>query len=288
LETGAEIGVQDQVVFSGASVIKIAIMLQVYRVMDDPPAGIVAQDLWGMMVHSDNDAANRLMAFGGDGNASAGAQAMSDMLAQLGLVHSYMRGPYGSSRPRDQQSPEEGQEAPGEGQQTPEEGQEAPGEGQESPQGNNGRPAGRAFPRMQEPVTNPDPWLQTTPRDMALLLHYLYDCGQGESSLLELFPGEITQEECRDMLNLMAQNADDNRMVAGLPEGVPCAHKSGWISDMKADAGIVYSSGGTYIFSAFAWEEGSLSDAQGNPRIAALSWISYSFFNPFAVPLDEP
>jgi hypothetical protein len=141
---------------------------------------------------------------------------------------------------------------------------------------------------MQEPVTDPDPWLQTMPREMGWLLRHLYDCGQGQGLLLELFPEAITQEKCQDMLDLMAQNADDSRMVAGLPEGIPCAHKSGWISDMKADAGIVYSPGGTYIFSVFAWEEGSLSDAQGNPRISALSWISYSFFNPFSRPMTEP
>ncbi len=244
LESGREIGVHEEVVFSGASVIKIAILLQTYQVLDAPPRGAVAQDLWAMMVYSDNDAADRLLALAGGGDGIRGARRMSEMLGRLGLEHSFMRDIYGWVEPAGR------------------------------------RPAGRAALRGQEPVTDPDPLLQTTPRDMGRLLAYIYECSLDRGPIRETFSDRVTAEECQAMIDLMLQNADRERLVAGIPEGIPVAHKSGWIPDMKADAGIVFSPGGTYVVSIFVWENGSLTDREGNPRIAALSWVVYSFFNP--------
>jgi len=249
LDSQREIGVHDEVVFSGASVIKIAILLQVYRVLDDAPKGTVAEDLWAMMVHSENAAANRLLGVGGGGNGIRGAQMMSEMLGLLGLSHSYMCNPYSGGPPWP------------------------------------GCPTARARATAADAgeealVPRADPLLQTTPREMGLLLAYIYQCAKGEGPLLERFPGEITVPECQAMLQLMGENADLQRIVAGLPAGTRAAHKSGWIHDMKADAGIVFSPGGTYVVSIFVWEQGGLTDGEGNPRIANLSWIVYSFFNP--------
>lgn len=250
LGSGREAGVHDRVIFSGASVIKIAILLQAYQVLDAPPQGAVARDMWAMMVYSDNAAADRLLALAGGGDGVRGARRMSEMLGRLGLEHSFMRDTYGEVGPA---------------------GGRMAG----------GRPGGRAAPWGQEPTTDPDDLLQTTPRDMGRLLAYIYGCTQGKGPILETFPGQVTAEECREMVDLMLQNADRERLVAGLPEGIPVAHKSGWIPDMKADAGIVFSPGGDYVVSIFVWEGGGLTDAEGNPRIAALSWVVYSFFNPF-------
>ncbi len=244
LESGREIGVHEGVVFSGASVIKIAILLQTYQVLDAPPRGAVAQDLWAMMVYSDNDAADRLLALAGGGDGIRGARRMSEMLGRLGLEHSFMRDIYGWAEPAGR------------------------------------RPAGRAALRGQEPATDPDPLLQTTPRDMGRLLAYIYECSLDRGPIREAFPDRVTAEECQAMIDLMLRNADRERLVAGIPEGIPVAHKSGWIPDMRADAGIVFSPGGTYVVSIFVWENGSLTDGEGNPRIAALSWVVYSFFNP--------
>ncbi|MGB9723336.1 MAG: serine hydrolase [Chloroflexia bacterium] len=249
LRSGQETGVHEGVVFSGASVIKIAILLQAYQVLDAPPRGAVAQDLWAMMVYSDNAAADRLLALGGGGDGIRGARRMSEMLHRLGLEDTFMKDTYGWAEPAGRLA--------------------------------KGRSSGRATPRGQAPVTDPDPLLQTTPRDMGRLLAYIYECTRGKGPLLETFPEEVTAEECREMVDLMLQNADRERLVAGIPEGIPVAHKSGWIPDMKADAGIVFSPGGDYVVSIFVWEEGNLTDSEGNPRIAALSWIVYAFFNPF-------
>jgi beta-lactamase class A len=245
LATGREVTLHDQVVFSGASVMKIAILLQAYRVLDEAPQGQVAQDLETMMVWSDNDAANRLLELGGEGDDARGAQHMTAMLRRLGLNSSFLCNRYGGGPHWSGCPPEE-------------------------------QPAGGA----DKLLTRADEVLQTTPRDMGRLLAYIYQCSQGQGPILQDFPGEVTPAECRAMLQLMRRNEDNTRLVAGLPAGIPAAHKSGWIDDMKADAGIVFSPGGTYVLSIFAWEEGVLTEQEGNQRIASLSWIVYCFFNP--------
>lgn len=254
LRTNEEIGVNERVLFSTASVIKTAIMLQVYRALDEPLEPAVAWDLAAMMVDSDNDAANRLLTIGGLGDEGAGARSMTRMLHDLGLGDSFMC--IGFS----------GLECP-----TP------PPEGW-LPDAASRDPAASPMPL--------DPFRQTTPRDMGMLLTYLYECSRGKGLILERFPGQVTAEECRAMLDLMGRNADRRRMVSGLPEGVPVAHKSGWIYDMKADAGIVFSPGGPYVLSVYVWEEEGLLDSEANRRIAGLSWITYAFFNPLGTAQD--
>jgi len=243
LRTGGEVAVHARTVFSGASVIKIAILLQAYRTLDGPPGAAVARDLESMMINSDNAAANRLMAVGGEGDAPRGLQRMAEMLRLLGLPDSFLCNTYDGG-PRWPGCPPAG------------------------------RPAGAG-----EMETDPDEVLQTTPRDMGLLLVYLYECAAGRGPLLEELAGEVTARECQDMVALMRRNADVNRLVSGVPD-IPVAHKSGWIDDMKADAGIVFSPGGDYVVSIFIWQEGILSERESSHWIARLSWIVYSFFNP--------
>jgi hypothetical protein len=183
------------------------------------------------------------MAVGGEGDAPRGLQQMTELLRRLGLPDSYLCNTYA------------------------------------------GGPRWTGCPPAPRPVevgaleTDADEVLQTTPRDMGRLLVYLYECSAGRGPLLAEFADTITVAECQEMIGLMQRNADVNRLVSGVPD-VPVAHKSGWIDDMKADAGIVFSPGGDYVVSIFVWKEGFLSEQVSNHWIARLSWIVYSFFNP--------
>lgn len=246
LRTGQEVGWNADVVFSGASVVKIAIMVLTYAAVDGPPASRVAWDLGEMMIYSDNDAANRLLALAGEGDPVRGSYEMTALLRTLGLEHSFLCSPYGD-----------------------------PGSGWCSNQ-----PLSEQQAASDPLRADPDPDLQTTPREMGLLLEAIYRCAQGTGPLLERLPQKVEPGECRDMLALMRENADRDRLVAGLPPDVEVAHKSGWIPDMKADAGIVYGPSGAYVASIFVWKGGELSDEEGNRWIARLSWLIYSFFNP--------
>lgn len=246
LRTGEEAGLNADVAFSGASVVKIAIMVLTYRDLADIPSS-VARDLWDMMVYSDNDAANRLLALAGRGDGIRGAHEMTALMRDLGLEQSILCSPYGD-----------------------------PGRGwcPDVPV--------TVFRATGVPaaVTEADPDLRTTPREMGLLLGAIHECANGRGPLVQRFAQQIEPRECQEMVALMGQNADKERLVAGLPQGVEAAHKSGWIPDMKADAGIVFAPSGPYVVSIFVWKGGALSDTEGNRWIARLSWLVYSFFNP--------
>lgn len=252
LQTGEEIGVNERVLFSGASVVKIAIMLKAYLYLESPPEGDLARDFRAMMIWSDNEASNGVLAVGeSGGNLPAESLAMTQMLYDLGLNDTCMLSPYW-------------------------------GGSYKGPTCLEAPPEGLADLSERDPLrTDPDLFRLTTARDMGLLLAYIYEGSTGSGPVLERFPQQITVEECQAMLELLSQNADRMRIVAGVPKEARVAHKSGWISDMKADTGVIYTPGGNYLLSIFVWEEGLLSESRGNRRIADLSWLVYSFFNPF-------
>ncbi len=314
LADGQEIGYHDDVVFSGASVLKMAILLQSYRVLDTPPSPIAADRMWDMMVWSDNDSANWLLMMCGDGSGYRGSKQMTNTLKSLGLENTFMFGTYNTGletptptpppptqtlalppdqtpgpTPEQPPAPPPDQPPPP----TPEPTPEPPAPTAGPALGSMPVPSspfagsiaagrhGLAAPNPPTVKTDPDPYLQTTPRDMGRLLSYIYHCSLGEGPILEVLAGEVTREECQAMIDLMKQNDDYSRLMAGLPAGTVAAHKSGWINDMRADTGVVFSPGGTYIFSVYTWEPGWMSDEEGNPRISSLSWTVYSFFNPF-------
>ncbi len=98
--------------------------------------------------------------------------------------------------------------------------------------------------------TSPDRYNQTTASDIGALLGDMYACGNGGGTLLAAFPGEITVEECRMMLDLLAENKIGVLIEAGVPDGTRVAHKHGWTDSpltWVGDAGIVYSPAGDYV-----------------------------------------
>ena len=55
--------------------------------------------------------------------------------------------------------------------------------------------------------TDPDPYSQTTPSDIGMLLEDIYQCAQdGGGALPAVFPGEITQTECQAMNSYLIKN----------------------------------------------------------------------------------
>ncbi|MGC9038882.1 MAG: serine hydrolase, partial [Roseiflexus sp.] len=90
---------------------------------------------------------------------------------------------------------------------------------------------------------------------------------------------------CQEMLDNLANNGDNRRMVAGIPDGVRVEHKSGWIADMQADVGIVRSPGGDYVIAIYVYRPLASGDALVPDRImmstiAAFSRLVYTYFNP--------
>jgi beta-lactamase class A len=254
LASGETLTHNEKVVFSGASVMKVAIMLYAYtqvEVFDEN----AREWLQLMIVDSDNKAANAMLAIaaaggGGTDEALIGVRAMNEMLKELGLEHSYQNMPYEASdyllRVRNLDIPR--------------------GPAQEGP----------------PPFTEADPVLRTTPADMSRLFKLIDQCSQGEGELLALY-ATLSADRCREMLDLLADNADTTRMVAGMDERARVEHKSGWLEDMHADVGIVRSPGGDFILAIYVYQQQRnswLTDAEAAPVIAAFARMVYTAYNP--------
>ncbi|MGQ9550367.1 MAG: serine hydrolase [Roseiflexus sp.] len=243
--------------FAAASTIKMPIMLNAYiNVPDFTEKQQTA--LRKMIVESDNLAANALLAasIGGVGTEDAivGAERMSALLADLGFAETFQYVPFEAQdyiklmKLKVKAGPDRG-----------------------------GKP----------PYTDAGRYLRTTPREMASLYVEVDRCARGEGMLLEKFSDTLTPERCLEMLDHLAENGDTRRMVAGIPQGVRVEHKSGWIDDMQADAGIVRSPGGDYVVAIYVYRPVASGDAPVPDRImmstiAAFSRLVYTYFNPLS------
>ncbi len=244
-------------VFSGASVMKVPILLRSYLTIGKFSE---KQEQWlrKMIVNSDNLAANNLLAasVGGSGtdDALAGALAMSEMLnADFGLKHTYQNMPYESREYLINVRKIKIKRGP------PQEG---------SP-----------------PYTEPDPVLRTTPAEMSQIFLMISQCSQGRGLLLEKYSDTLNQVRCQEMIDRLEKNGDKSRMLSGLPSEARVAHKSGWIEDMQADVGIVRSPGGDFLVAIYVFQpiisgKTYLDDRVAAPVIGHFARLVYTYYNP--------
>lgn len=254
LATGTEAAVNARTVFSGASTIKTAIMLYGYTKL---PA--FSERQWArmraMIIDSDNLAANDILAAGAGGTntemAFRGAEEMSDMLADLGLDHLHLYIPF---------------------------------EALDYIRLYNVKfRCGPKDPVGEPPYAETGCALRATPYAMGQLYRMIDECVRGEGVLLEKFE-LLNPDRCQEMLDLLAENADHTRMVAGIPDGVRVEHKSGWIEHTQADAGIVRSPGGDYVLAIYVYkplgDQWAWPDEVLGGAIADVSRLVYTAYNP--------
>ena len=130
--------------------------------------------------------------------------------------------------------------------------------------------------------TDPDIYSQTTPSDMGMLLEDIYLCAQtGGSSLVAVFPGQINQAACKQMVQYLQEDKLGALIQAGVPEGTIVAHKHGWDINLTqySDAGIVYTPGGNYVLTIYVYNPGGGDWSQVSPMYAELSRAIYNYFN---------
>jgi beta-lactamase class A len=111
----------------------------------------------------------------------------------------------------------------------------------------------------------------------------IYDCANYGSGLMAAYPnGEFTQNECRQMIELMSANDLERLLQGGIPPEVRISHKNGWIDNEHGDAGIVFSPNGrNYIIAVFLWEDVEfLSYERAWPLIEGISRATWNYFNP--------
>ena len=249
LLTGEEINLLGDVAYSAASTIKAPIMIDFYRLLDREPSSDEAWLLANSLLCSNNASSNLIMEIIGGGDGFAGLQSVIDTLQYIGADNTYISAPFYLGV---------------EGQQL------------------GAIPAPATSPNAAYD-TNADPFNQTTAEDMGSLFNLLYDCAEFSSGLAASYPdGQITQSECRQMLELMSANDIERLLQGGIPRQTRISHKNGWIFDTVGDAGVVYSPNGRhYVISIFLWEQTDFQDYEKLwPLVEGLSRAAWNFFNP--------
>jgi beta-lactamase class A len=235
--------------FSASSTIKIPIMVSVFRRIGEDPNPEIVRRLERMIGYSDNLATDWLVQQVMDRNY--GPIEVTDDIAAIGMKNTFWAGYF-----------------------TP------------------GAPLLRRYDtpsnlRADLNITR-DPYNQTTSSEMGVLLADIYQCAEySGGSLLAIFPGEITQTECRQMIDYLIMDRIPLLIQYGVPDGILVAHKHGWITSFRtgmiqdiSDAGIVFTPGGDYVLSIYLYHPVQLLFDPNNKFIADLSRVVYNYFNP--------
>lgn len=251
LASGQSISLGRGIAYSGMSLIKIPILLEFYRQADRPADALQAEIITNTMICSGNHTANDLLSLLGNGDAFAGAAQVTDTLHKLGLTDTFLVAPFKLG---------------------------------DEPVEN--RPVVTPRTSADQSRTEPDPFNQMTPEDLGWLLGAIYQCAaDGNGPLQEVFPGDFTPTECRQIILAMSRNQINVLTEAGVPAGTRVAHKHGWIDDTHGDAAIVFTPGGDFVLVMALHQPQWLPYEVSWPAMAEITRMIYNAYNPGA-PLD--
>lgn len=243
---GQDLSVEPDIAFTASSIIKVPIMVATFRRMADNSDPEALKLLEDMVDKSGNEAADWLMNRVID--PRLGPLKVSEDMQALGLKNTFLAGYFSLGSPLLQVF-------------------ETPGN------------------QRTDISTDPDPYSQTSPSDIGMLLEDIYQCAQtGGGALMAVFPGQMTQAKCQAMNTYLVKNRLPVLLTAGIPEGTPIAHKHGWVStggiiNTIGDAGIIYSPGGNYILVVFLHHPDQLIWESASALVAQLSQAVYNFYN---------
>lgn len=246
-DEGDFLSTEPDVAFTAASIIKIPIMVSIFERTGEDIDSETLKLLSDMIVLSGNDPADWLMQRVVDQNLGP-LEVTADM-QELGLENTFMAGYFYF-----------------------------------------GAPLLRAYetPANQrlDVNTGPDLYNQTTPSDIGMLLTDIYQCAQtGGGALIAIHGENLSQDECRSMLDFLSRNRIGVLIEAGVPEGTQVAHKHGWVTNSAGiintigDAGIVYSPGGNYVLVVFLHDQQQLIWDSASRLIADISQAVYNYYN---------
>jgi beta-lactamase class A len=257
LETGEEINLVSDVAMSAASTIKVPIMIAYYRALTLAPTDEEAFLLANSLLCSNNSSSNLIMQIlGGGTDIFSGISQVTQTARAAGARNTFITAPFVLGV---------------EGQQL----------------GAIAAPPTSPNPNFN---TGPDPYNQTTAEDLGTLFGMIYDCANYGSGLMAAFPdGEYTQNECRQMLELMSGNNLLRLLQGGLPPDTRISHKNGWLENVHGDAGIVYPPNGrNYVIAVFVWKDTDFfSFTEAWPLIEGISRAAWNYFSP-ETPLIAP
>lgn len=235
------------IAFTAASTMKIPIMASVYIRQPEPLPEEVSTLIGLMIEYSENGPADTLMESVLDRNL--GPLQVTEDMQILGLENTFLGGYF--------------------------------------------YPGAPLLQRFQTPAnqrtdvnTGPDVYNQTTATDMGMLLEDLYYCAEsGGGTFTAVYPGQMSQAECQQMVAFLSKNRNGVLLEAGLPESTQVAHKHGWVIEADnlmhtiSDAGIVYSPGGNYVICIYMYHPDQLLWDPANLLVSKLSEAVFNYFN---------
>lgn len=253
-QTNQSVPVKPDIAFTASSTIKIPIMISIFKnsngVLDDNESKLMID----MLKKSENPAADSLMAIL---DKDRGPLHVTDDMQSLGLDNTFIAGYFYDNAPN-------------------------------------------LLPFHQTPAnqrtdinTNPDWYSQTTPSDMGMLLEDIYQCSEtAGGALITTFPGKLSKTACQLMVQYLKEDKIGLLIEAGVPDGTTVAHKHGWVLDVEtgvyhdiSDSAIVYSPGGNYIISIYAYHPVQIIWEYPTSRLGAarmfadISRVVYNYFN---------
>ena len=260
LDTGETIYEENvDYVLSGMSIVKIGIMVEVYRHFGGEVDAQTHQELVDMLgSESCNPCANRLLAILGDGSATAGAQKVTQTMRRLGLDNFYLCAPF--------RVVELWQDT-----------------GQVIWTAN----GLSLLPLQASELPRYDRCVRATPREMANMLEMIYECTADEGLLRDAYPNIFKPQACQEMIDIMAANDLRNMLGAGIPSWVKLAHKHGFSGydvpwgDTRGEVGIVFSPGADWLVSFYIWQDTPwINWGINQPLYRDVSNMLYNYFNP--------
>jgi len=246
LNSGAEININSAEPVSAIDLMKVPIVLETYRTLNQLPTLSQRQLISDtLVVNPANTSANELLALiGADGDPYKGAEQVTATMRRLGLANTFIMAPYDAGMPAGKTTPK--------------------------------TPANSADILRAEPSST----MQTTAEDIGTLLSMIYYCARGEGGALPAaFPGTNWQSECLDMLDYMQRNKIGSLLEEGVPPEVPVAHRHGWTGNTHVDAGLVFSPGGDYVLVEILYKPQWLEWELSAPLMADVSRATYNYFN---------
>ncbi len=242
LPTGEEIDIDADTAFSGMSTIKLGILLMTYMENDLPLPDNITKwiSITVTSPTASNAAANALMYHLGDGDTMAGVRKVSQFYQDFGLKNTFISTPYNSDV----------------------------------------IPAMKRTPANTDPEykTNLDPAMQTTPRDMGVLLAEIGRCAEGKGALLAAYPDKLTPEKCEELIWWLEQNPLGYLIKYGVPEGTRIGHKHGYAPDTQGDVAIIYGPEGPYVLTIYVYQYGWVVWDMSNPLMGDISRLVWNYF----------
>ncbi len=241
LPTGEEIAINADVAYAGTSTLKIAILEQVYRKLDQAPGIETSKIISETMMHSGNFTANLMLGIVGDGDWDRGVAEMNRQFKALGMSNTFMAAPYDRKMAVPPHIVTEAN-------------------------------------KRTDINTQPDPYMQTTPRDIGSALTMLVECSEGGGTLVAMYDNKVTPEECQQALDFMSLNEMKEMIVGGLPAGAKAVHKHGYVPDTHGDVAVIWGPAGPYVLSVFLYRPTWLEWAYSSPTMGDMAKASWNVF----------